>query len=390
MRAPANDYEYLSADGYEAAFKGLLSEIAKDPEATDIRLQHSKEKSSLVIHVHTGPTIKTMPVPSAFDGEWMNLSKLLLPNRPEKVEKNEFDADWHQEIEDEDGAPAFIRGRASLSANTRGELIVLRILPNTIPTPEQLQIPPSFVDFFCALDDGLVIIGGKTGSGKTTTIASLLVARALRRKQICVSIEDPSEYLFPYQVGDHGSIFESRQVNLHTATFESGIRVGMRQAPDVLNIGEIRDADTAAAAVIASFSGQLVIGSTHTRYAWQGVQRIAAYLDIKGSGMSGEVGRELLATNCRASVAQRIIRLTAEQSRGLPKEARNAQDRAVVPLHEIMTMNEGAANIVRAGDWIKLKNVIETGRSDGMQTFKRAVEIRQSERKLPDKFTIET
>lgn len=154
---------------------------------------------------------------------------------------------------------------------TRGKLRwVMRLLPVQIPAVDQVGVPPAAVKAFLEAKNGLFLVCGATGSGKSTTIASLVLHRAQRRCEHVVSFEDPIEYVYPENTP---SLMSQREMGTDELNFGSSLRASLRQAPDVIIIGEIRDGETAEIALQASETGHVVVATLHTSTAAQTVAR---------------------------------------------------------------------------------------------------------------------
>jgi len=154
---------------------------------------------------------------------------------------------------------------------TKGQLRwVLRLLPNLIPDPETIRVPSSALKAFLEARNGLFLICGATGSGKSTTIASMVLHRAKRRREHVISFEDPIEFVYPDGLP---SLVSQREMGSDEVDFARALRASLRQAPDVIIFGEIRDGETAEIALQASETGHVVVATLHTSSASQTVQR---------------------------------------------------------------------------------------------------------------------
>ena len=147
--------------------------------------------------------------------------------------------------------------------------VCLRLVADSVSDPNTLRVPQFIINQFCNYSDGLVLVCGATGSGKSTTIASLLSARAASRREHVITLEDPIEYLFK----DSKSFFSQREKGTDFSTYPEAIRHAMRESPDTIFIGEIRDSETAEAALQAAETGHLVVSTMHTRRAPESLER---------------------------------------------------------------------------------------------------------------------
>ena len=228
-----------------------------------------------------------------------------------------------------------------------------RVIPADIPDIDWAGFPPSLADRLSALRDGLVILTGPTGSGKTTTLAMVVNRLNLAGGYRIITVEEPVEYVFPR--APH-SVVTQREVGADVPTFADGLRSGLRQDPDVILVGEVRDRDTAQIALSAAETGHLVFTTLHTRDAKGAVTR---YADLFPQDMQQPV-RAQLALGLRAVVSQRL----------LPGVERGAKRELAL---EVLWVTHPVAAAIRLGKVEGIDNLIVTGRADGMQTFDEAV-----------------
>lgn len=332
----------------------FLRRMAEVPGVSDIRLKYYIKSASCQAIVHAGKERIPMPVPPEIETRWTDVMHHLVPNLPDDLGNKEYEA-FYEAYGDEN--ETLVRLRVSLSQNMQGQTLVMRVFPRRIPTPSELGLPPALVSNFLKMEDGLFIFGGPTGSGKTTSIAALIKARAESRSQSVITLEDPVEYIYPGLI--HESDFDQRQVGKHTVSFAAGLRAAMRMRPDIIVVGEIRDPESAAAALMAGMTGHLVVATTHLSYAFQGPQRLASFIDNDSSGMRGTAGLETISSVLRGVVAQRL--------------QKNPDNGRMVALHEVLFCTNAVAQKIVAGDYKSIKLDIQTGRQDGMQSFKDSV-----------------
>lgn len=242
---------------------------------------------------------------------------------------------------------------------TQGKLRwVLRILPSLIPEPESIKVPPSSLKSYLEAKNGLFLICGATGSGKSTTIASMVLHRAKRRREHVITFEDPIEFVYPENLP---SLISQREMGSDELDFGKALRAALRQAPDVIIIGEIRDGETAEIALQAAETGHVVVATLHTSTAAQTVQR---FLKLIPSDRL-ESAQETLADCLRLILCQRL----------LLDDTRNKR----FPVHEVLLQYDGVVNIIRRGDFKKLDQELETGWKRGMYNFEKSVELRANE-----------
>jgi len=242
---------------------------------------------------------------------------------------------------------------------TQGRLRwVLRILPSDIPSPEAIRVPAPALKAFLEAKNGLFLICGATGSGKSTTIASMVLHRAQRRREHVITFEDPIEFVYPEGLP---SLMSQREMGQDEIDFSAALRAALRQAPDVINVGEIRDGETAEIALQASETGHVVVATLHTSTAAQTVQR---FLKLIPSDRV-ENAQATLADALRLILCQRL----------LFDDTRNKR----FPIHEVLLQYDGVTNIIRRGDFKKLDQELETGWKRGMNNFDKSIELRADE-----------
>ncbi|HTY40075.1 MAG TPA: PilT/PilU family type 4a pilus ATPase [Candidatus Paceibacterota bacterium] len=243
--------------------------------------------------------------------------------------------------------------KARFRANTylqRGYLAAaLRLIPSRIKSLEELALPPILHDF-TKLSQGFILVVGPAGHGKSTTIAALLDEVNHTRADHIITIEDPIEYLFTQD----RSIVSQREVGADVGTFHAGLRTILRQDPDVIMIGEMRDATSIATAMTAAETGHLVLSTLHTNSASQTIDRI---IDSFPAEQQGQVVSQLAAV----LVAIVSIRLLPRLQGGR------------VPAMEIMIVNPAIRNLIRERKSYQIDLVIETSLQEGMITLNRSM-----------------
>jgi twitching motility protein PilT len=233
----------------------------------------------------------------------------------------------------------------------RGTLAAsIRLLPSRIPSLESLHLPLSLAKL-AERRQGLVLVTGPTGCGKTSTLAALIDIVNTRRAAHVVTIEDPVEY----QHGNRSSIVEQIEVGRDTPDFAVTLRSIMRQSPDVILVGEMRDAETMATALTAAETGHLVLSTLHTNDAVQAVSRI---LDSFPSANQPQI-RQQISLALAAVIAQQLIPGIDGVSRW--------------PATEIMTATDAVRALIRKGDDHQLRSQISVGKADGMMTMEQSL-----------------
>jgi twitching motility protein PilT len=233
----------------------------------------------------------------------------------------------------------------------RGTLAAsIRLLPEQVPSLESLHLPPGLA-LLAERRQGLVLVTGPTGSGKSSTLAGLINLINNRRRDHIITIEDPIEF----QHTNRSSIVEQIELGHDTPTFAQAVRSALRQDPDVILIGEMRDSETMAAALTAAETGHLVLSSLHTNDAAQTVLRI---LDIFPSTYQSQI-RQQLSLALLAIISQQLMPASTGTGR--------------YPAVEIMLATHAIRNLIRRGDDHQLRAQIETARAEGMLTMEQSL-----------------
>lgn len=225
----------------------------------------------------------------------------------------------------------------------------LRLIDAKIRTIEELNLPPILHDL-SKLSQGFVLVVGPAGHGKTTTLAAILDEINHTREEHIITIEDPVEYQF----SQDRCLISQREVVTDTHSFNSGLKEILRQDPDVIMIGEMRDADSIATAMTAAETGHLVFSTLHTNSAAQTIDRI---IDTFPTSQQGQITSQLAATLV-AIVSQRLV---PHVSGGR------------IPVHEIMIVNSAIRNLIREKKTYQIDVVIETNLQEGMLTLNRCL-----------------
>ncbi|MFZ6748070.1 PilT/PilU family type 4a pilus ATPase [Undibacterium sp. Ren11W] len=247
------------------------------------------------------------------------------------------------------GAPGI--GRFRLSAfRQRGSIsAVFRFVPGHIPALDTLNLPPVLTELIME-KRGLILLVGATGSGKSTTIASMLDYRNEVRSGHILTLEDPIEYLFKSKK----SIVNQREIGTDSDSLKTALRNSLRQAPDCILIGEIRDLDTMLAAIAYAQSGHLVLATLHANNSYQALNRIISFFPMENRGAL----LLDLSSSIRAIISQRLVRST---------------DGGRCAAVEIMLNTRYVAELIEQGDIFQIKEAIEKSLSPGSQTFERAL-----------------
>jgi len=222
---------------------------------------------------------------------------------------------------------------------------VIRTIPVSIPDPEKINIPGTIIKL-ADFTRGIILFTGTTGSGKTTSLACLIDRINSTRQNHIVTIEDPIEYRHVKKQ----SLISQRELSSDTESFMSALRAAMRQAPDVILVGEMRDQETISAAITAAETGHLVISTLHTMGAASTIDRI---IDSFPGNQQNQI-RAQLSTTLQAVVSQQLI---------------PTLDKKLHPAFEIMVVNSAIRNQIRENKVFQIENIIQTSVSSGMQTM---------------------
>jgi twitching motility protein PilT len=269
----------------------------------------------------------------------LDMMQAIAPADVRKQYEETNDADFAYEI---DGIGRF---RMNYFVDRRGPCLVARQIPIDVVSPEQLGIPPAVIDM-CWLSKGLVLVTGPTGSGKSTTLASLVDFINRNRTDHIITIEDPIEYVHP----NKRCLVNQRQVGIHTGSFSQALRAALREDPDVIVVGEMRDVETISIAIETAETGHLVFGTLHTTTAASTVDRI---IDQFPAEEQGHI-RSMLSESLRGVISQVLCK-------------RTGGGRAAA--YEVLLATSAAQNLIREGKTFQIKSLMQTGRAQGMQSM---------------------
>ena len=261
----------------------------------------------------------------------------IAPEQKIKTFEETGDIDFGYEI------PGLARYRANFFMQKYGVGAVFREIPSTIMTAEQLGLPP-VVSKLASLPRGLVLVTGPTGSGKSTTLAAIVDVSNRVRKDHIITVEDPIEFVHTSQ----GCIVNHREVGVHTESFSTALRGALREDPDIILVGEMRDLETISLAVEAASTGHLVFSTLHTSSAYKTVDRV---IEVFPSHEQPLI-RSTLADGLRAVIAQVLFKRIDRKGR-------------VVAL-EILIASPAVRNLIREGKTHQIPSMIQTGKKYGM------------------------
>lgn len=268
----------------------------------------------------------------------------IAPEEKVKIFEETGDVDFGYEI------PGLARYRANFFQQKYGVGAVFREIPSEVLTAEQLGLPP-IITKLALLPKGLVLVTGPTGSGKSTTLAAIIDYANRNRKDHIITVEDPIEFVHKSQ----GCIVNHREVGSHTKSFSAALRGALREDPDIILVGEMRDLETIALAIEAAATGHLVFGTLHTTNAAKTVDRI---IEVFPANEQAQI-RSTLADGIKAVIAQTLFKR-------IDKKGRCAA-------LEILICTSAVRNLIREGKTFQIPSVIQTGKKYGMQTLDDAI-----------------
>ncbi|HPU29673.1 MAG TPA: type IV pilus twitching motility protein PilT [Syntrophorhabdaceae bacterium] len=242
------------------------------------------------------------------------------------------------------------RFRVNVFKQNRGEAAVFRTIPTKIPTFEELNLPKVFMDI-ARLEKGLVLVTGPTGSGKSTTLAAIIDFINTEQKGHILTIEDPIEFVHPSK----NCLVNQRELGPHTKSFANALRSALREDPDVILVGEMRDLETISLALTVAETGHLVFGTLHTSGAPKTVDRV---IDVFPAAQQAQV-RAMFSESIQAVITQALFR--------------RKDGRGRVAGFEIMLGTPAVRNLIREGKIAQIPSIMQTSRGIGMQTMEASV-----------------
>ena len=241
------------------------------------------------------------------------------------------------------------RFRANLFLDRHGIGAVFRVIPSKILTAEQLGLSPHILNL-CNLKKGLVLVTGPTGSGKSTTLCAMIDYINRNRTEHIITIEDPIEFVHQNQK----CLVNQREVHTHTRSFKDALRAALREDPDVILVGELRDLETIAIAIETAETGHLVFGTLHTTTAASTVDRL---IDQFPSDRQSQI-RVMLSESLRGVIAQTLCKKTGGGR---------------VAALEVLIPNGGISNLIREGKTFQINSMMQVGKASGMVTLNDAL-----------------
>jgi twitching motility protein PilT len=268
----------------------------------------------------------------------------IAPEGKIKTFEENSDVDFGYEV------PGVARYRANFFQQKYGISAVFRLIPSTILTVDDLNLPP-VLKRFPLLKKGLVLVTGPTGSGKSTTLAAMMDYANLQRHDHIITVEDPIEFVHRSQ----NSLVQHREVGVHTRSFAAALRGALREDPDILLVGEMRDHETIELALTAAATGHLVFGTLHTSSAPKAVDRI---IDVFPTNQQNQI-RATLAESLKGVIAQNLFKRIDKPGR--------------VAALEILVVDMAIANLIREGKTHQIPGMIQVGKKKGNQPLDDAI-----------------
>ncbi len=242
------------------------------------------------------------------------------------------------------------RYRVNAFNTISGPAAAFRSIPTNVKSMEDLRLP-TILQRFCNLTKGLVLVTGPTGSGKSTTLAAMIHHINENSPKHIITIEDPIEFVHH----SSKSLINQREVGAHTLSFSNALRSALREDPDVIMVGELRDLETIQLALTAAETGHLVFATLHTSSASKTIDRI---IDVFPQS-DKEMARTMLSSSLEAVVTQLLVKTSDDKGR--------------VPLHEIMIVNSAIRNLIRDNKVPQMYSIMQVSSKRGMKTMKESV-----------------
>ncbi len=308
-------------------------------KASDLHLS-----SGLPPMLRVNGEIRKVNLPPLEANEVKNMVYDIMNDNIRKIFEQNMEVDFAFEI------PNISRFRANIFMQTRGIGAVFRTIPSKILSLEKLNAPKIFREI-ASYNKGLVLVTGPTGSGKSTTLAAMIDYINETDYQHILTVEDPVEFVHTSK----RSLVNQRELNTHTHSFANALKSALREDPDSVLVGEMRDLETIRLALTAAETGHLVFGTLHTSSAAKTIDRV---VDVFPAGEK-EMVRVMLSESLKAVISQLLIKKKDDSGR--------------VAAHEIMIVNSAIKNLIRENKVSQINAAIQTGQQYGMQTMDQAL-----------------
>ena len=316
-----------------------ILKVAMENDASDVHLVAGHPP---MVRIHTVMTPLDYPVITP-EGAMRMLQKIAGEEQMKKFEQHK-DADFSYAL------PGLARFRVNAHLQRSAVGIALRAITDKIPPIEKLNLP-EVVQRLTYLPRGLVLVTGETGSGKSTTLAAMINELNMRYYKHIITLEDPIEYAFK----SDKCVIEQRELGADVPSFSSGLRHILRQDPDIILVGEMRDLETTASAITAAETGHLVFSTLHTNSAASTVDRI---IDMYPAHQQNQI-RAMLANTLQAVLTQTLFK--------------RVDQKGMAPAVEVMLATSAVRNLIREARTHEINNVIETNRQMGMVTLDNSI-----------------
>ena len=318
----------------------------------DTYFKFMKEQAASDLHLSTGnqPMLRIhgelvrIDSPPLENDDLKALVYEIAPEQKVKIFEETGDVDFGYEY------PGFARYRANFLNQKNGIAAVFRLIPSKVLTLEQLGLPP-VLKRFAMLKKGMVLVTGPTGSGKSTTLAAMIDFCNLHRKDHIITVEDPIEFVHRSQQ----CLVNHREVGVHTKSFGSALRGALREDPDIIMVGEMRDLETIELALTAAATGHLVFGTLHTSNAPKTIDRV---IDVFPTSQQNQI-RATLSESLKGVVAQNLFKRIDKPGR--------------VAALEILVVDSPIANLIREGKTHQIAGMMQVGKKKGNQPLDDAI-----------------
>lgn len=327
--------------------------MSEQKQAIEALLTNITQKGASDLHISAG-----VPPMCRLHGEMQELSSTALDNSSAKsliyamMTKEQIES-FEKDLESDFSftVEGVARFRANVFLQQRGIGAVYRVIPSEVLTLEQVNAPEVLKDI-CNNRSGLVLVTGPTGSGKSTTLAAMINHINENKSEHILTIEDPVEFTHI----NKKSLINQREVHTHTQSFNNALRAALREDPDVILVGEMRDLETITLALTAAETGHLVFGTLHTSSAAKTIDRIIDVFPAEEQSMV----RAMLSESLKGVVAQTLVK------------TKDGKGRAAAM--EIMVSTPAISNLIRENKISQMYSMIQTGKKVGMQTLEQALQ----------------
>ena len=336
---PATRVSTDSAGGISMAKIDAFLKLMHESEASDL---HLASRSRPILRI--AGELKQLNYQELSHDALTALLSEIAPADKFKVFEETGDLDFAYEV------PGLARYRVNFFNQKYGISAVFREVPSKIKTIDDLGLPPILKNL-AMLNKGLVLVTGPTGSGKSTSLAAIIDHVNTHRNEHIITIEDPIEFVHE----NHGCHISYREVGTHTRSFATALRSALREDPDIILVGEMRDLETIALALEAASTGHLVFSTLHTQSATKTVDRV---IDVFPSEQQSQI-RVTLSETLKAVISQTLLK------------RRDKEDRCAAL--EVLIATAASANLIREGKTYQLTSTMQTGKKLGMQTLDDAI-----------------